>query len=344
MSVLPPGSYRDRSLHSRSRAAKILPALIMATSIGAATVASTATASTDTKTSSGKSIYWGVTASSQSEIMDHEAALGRPLGAVRVYKSWDSTLFGPDQKWARDTNHRLFLSIRSMRSDGAVVKYSDIAAAAAGSTLYQEIQSQAAQIREFGTTVYLTFNHEPDAELAQSMGTPSQFKSAWRRLVSIYRAEGVTNARYTFITTAWGFERTDSRNVSHYYPGDTYVNAVGADAYNWYNCRSAKGRWRSLAEVLAAHRAFGLKHPAEELIVGEFSSIEDPKDAGRKADWFRSAAALFKTADWSQYSAVLQWSGRLNSAAGCAFDYTTSASSTAAFAAMGSDASYARTG
>ena len=74
-------------------------------------------------------------------------------------------------------------------------------------------------------------------------------------------------------------------------------------------------------------------------IVVEFGSVEDPKVPGHKAQWLNDAEAMFKEPTYSQFTAVLHWAGT-NTTPECSFNYTTSASATAAFKAFGDDPSY----
>ena len=280
-------------------------------------------------------MIFGAAADSQAQVLADESVLGRQLEGVRDYKSWDSTLFGASQTWMRDTGHILFLSIKAQRTNGTQIKFADIAAAKPGSALYKDMQSQAAQIKAFKDLVYIIFNHEPEATLVN--GTGPQFAAAFRTFVTVMRASGVSNAKYVAAFTGWGFSRPDSGNVSNYYPGDAYVDAVGADVYNWASCRSQP--WTSMASLTAGITAWGVAHPSRQLMILEWGSVEDKAQPGHKASWIKDTQALFKTAAYHQYTAILQWAG-LNTASQCSFFYTTSSTAQAAWKAMGDDSSY----
>jgi hypothetical protein len=285
-------------------------------------------------------IVFGAAGSSRQMIEQHEKVLGSKLNGARVYRSWGQPVFSSDQLWARDTGHTLFVSIKSVKS-GNVVKWGDIAAARPGSALYQDMQAQAAQIKAFGARVYVTFNHEPEAGSSRTMGTPAQFAAAWRTWVGVLRGAGATNARYVFTATAYGYARKDSYSASLYYPGDSYVDDIAADAYNWGTCRSATANWRELSSIIDAHRRFGQLHPTKGLMLLEFGSAEDAAMPGRKAQWLSNARALFKQSAYSQYKAVISWEGRAyDGSKNCQFDYLSSASATTAWRSMGLDAAY----
>ena len=183
--------------------------------------------------------------------------------------------------------------------------------------------------------MYLTFNHEPEAGGSLSMGTGPQFAAAWRTFVTVMRAAGVTNAKYIATFTGYGFTRTDAQGVTNYYPGDAYVDGIGADVYNWAGCEQKP--WTSMAGLVAGFKAFGAAHPSKGLYVMEYGSVEG--SAGQKAQWLKDAQALFKTSGYGQFKAVLQWTGQ-NITQPCKFSYNTSATSQAAWAAWAKDPAY----
>ena len=81
-------------------------------------------------------------------------------------------------------------------------------------------------------------------------------------------------------------------------------------------------------------RLFGAAHPADQLWLAEYGSIEDAGQAGRKAQWFTAARSLFKSAGWEQFRGVLYF----HSPRVCSWWVDSSTSARNAFAAMGADA------
>jgi hypothetical protein len=173
------------------------------------------------------------------------------------------------------------------------------------------------------------------------MGTAAQYVAAWRKWVTVLKAQGATNARFVFAATAWGFSRTGDRSAAAFYPGDGYVDAIAADGYNWAGCQgNSKNGWRELSQVIEAQRQFGLKHPTKALMVWEFGSAEDKSQPGHKAQWLRNARALFKQSAYSQYTVVLSWEGRAYGGGKCLFDYLSSATAKAAWKEFGTDPAF----
>jgi hypothetical protein len=283
--------------------------------------------------------------SAASAVTALESSLGRPLGAVRVYDLWNSTFpDGTTRAW-RDGGRTLVLSVKAKRLNGTTVTWRSIADAAPGSTLYGEITKWADNVQAFGAPLYFTFHHEPEASTNLANGTATDFKDAWRKVVTVFRERGVTNATYLWTMTDYSFWVKDRREASLWYPGDAYVDAMGADAYNWYDCRAGIfNNWKSLEQIIEPFRRFGLDHPDKELLLPEWGGYEDPATPGRKAAWITQAQTLFAKPGWEQFTGVLYYHAVTSTYPNCKWFVDTSASSLAAFAAMGADPLYGGTG
>jgi hypothetical protein len=334
-----PGSARHRlQIARRSLRVPLVLAVATGLSLGAASAVNAGTAGA---ASVAKPMLFGAAGSSKAMIQKNESIMGSKVVGARVYKNWGETLFTSDQIWARDTGHVLFVSIRTAQS-GHNMQWSAIASAQPGSTLYSQMVSQGQQIKAFGARVYVAFNHEPEASGARSMGTSAQYVAAFRKWVTVVRAQGASNAKFVFDATAYGFSRTGPGSTATYYPGDAYVDAIAADGYNWAGCQGGgSGGWRELSQVIEAQRQFGLQHPTKALMLWEFGSAEDKSQPGHKAQWLRNARALFKQSAYSQYTTILSWEGRAHTANdACHFDYLSSSTATAAWKEFGSDPVY----
>ncbi len=311
--------------------------LLVSTSflLAAAAAFGTASQGTGQAATASSPIIFGVAAANQTQVLAAEKVQSRHVEGIRDYKPWDGVLFGSQPTWMRDTGHTLFLSIKAERANGAKISFASIAAAPVGSQLYHEMLSIALQIKTFKAPVYITFNHEPEASGSQAMGNGPQFAAAWRKFVTVLRGGGVTNAKYIATFTGYGFTRTDAQSVNSYYPGDAYVDGVGADVYNWASCKNQP--WTSMAILVAGIKAFGNAHPTKGLYIMEYGSVEGAP--GQKAQWLKDAETLFKSTGYGQFKAVIQWTG-VNISSKCSFSYNTSAASQSAWVTWGHDPAY----
>jgi hypothetical protein len=290
----------------------------------------------------GHRLILGSVAQTRPEIQQRESDAGHRLVGVRVFRRWGEPLFDDGTQWASRTGHVLFLSIKSRRGNGELIRWRDIAYAGPASPLQADMLRQADQIRRFGATVYVVFNHEPDARISRPMGDPADFVAAWRHLVGTYRAAGVRNARFVWTLTGPAFG--DRTRADAYYPGDAYVDDIAADTYNWSTCRSPSGRWQSPAELLEPQRRFGLQHPRKGLMLLEWGTAEDPARPGRKAQWIQDMTRLLATPAYRRYRAALQWDDRytgLMSGTACDFDNRTSAGALAGWREMATAPAFA---
>ncbi len=110
---------------------------------------------------------------------------------------------------------------------------------------YDDYITQYAQdVKEYGHPLFIRlicgeFNGnwwQMCSPKANSNLTTDDFVSAWRRVVDIFRQEGVTNVAWIWIPVAfppppqdWGRDP----NWQAYYPGDDYVDWVGTDLNDW---------------------------------------------------------------------------------------------------------------
>ena len=280
----------------------------------------------------------------QDAVVQLESTLGRKLAAVRVYDLWDTPFPTSFDDWLRDTGHIVALSVKALRTNNTRIKWADIANAQPGSQLYNDVVGWANRVRDFGGPVWFIFNHEPEEQSNSASGTAQDFIAAWRKVVTIFRQQGVANAKYVWVATSYAFARTDGQRAALWYPGDSYVDAIGADPYNWYNCRPGiNNAWRSLQQIIEPMRDFGLAHPDKDMILMEFGSVEDPATPERKAQWFNAAQQLFKQPGWEQYTAILYYNTRGKSThPNCVWLIDTSQSSLDAFRLLANDPYYGR--
>ena len=80
-----------------------------------------------------------------------------------------------------------------------------------GSALYNDIVRWAQTIRARGGHVMVAYNHEPEAAPGGYKGTAAEFIAAWRKVVSIFNAQGANNVEWTWQMTAYAFRDQPER-------------------------------------------------------------------------------------------------------------------------------------
>jgi hypothetical protein len=172
--------------------------------------------------------------------------------------------------------------------------WSATAALTPSSTGYKQIATWADALKQRRGELLLAFHHEPESSSNRKYGTPAQYKSAYRKVISIFRARGATNVSFTWQMTSWSFRSAPSQytNAAKWYPGDAYVDVVGTDPYNWYTCGHGNGRWLSLKSLVDPAITFARSH-GKQVVVAEYGSHADSK----RPAWIREAGKYLAAND-----------------------------------------------
>lgn len=161
-----------------------------------------------------------------------------------------------------------------------------IASAKPGSAIYNNMVRWANTIKSRGGNVLVAYSHEPEISSKTWMGSSSDFKAAYAKFVNIFRTQGATNVKFVLQLTAWSYRSNDSdpSNVAKWYPGDAYVDVLGADAYNWSNCGVGKSKWVELQTLMDPVLSFAKSH-SKMVALPEYGATAD----SRRAQWLTNA-------------------------------------------------------
>jgi Glycosyl hydrolase family 26 len=232
---------------------------------GAATVvAFTTTLSTAPAAMSATPMYLGAV----GEVQQLSRQTGQPL-AIHAYAHFSQRV--PAGR---------MITVRAAESWHAV------ATAAPGSAVHGDIVRWARTLKNRRGPVMLAYHHEPEASGSARYGSAKDFIAAYRRVVSVFRAQGAHNVTFTWQMTDWAFgaASSDRRSAAKWYPGDHYVDTVGADVFNWSNCRTSRQKWAQLGALAEPLLRFARAHHKEA------SLPEWGSDAGpRREQWLRNA-------------------------------------------------------
>ena len=169
--------------------------------------------------------------------------------------------------------------------------WSQVAAAGPGSALYDQIVTWAQTIKARGTRIMVAYNHEPEGHDRLALGTPADFIAAYRHVETIFDDQGATNVVWTWQMTDYAFRvaPSDPRYAPDWYPGDAYVDNVGADAYNWFTCgANATGKYNELKAIGDPVLAFARAHHK----AASFPEFASHANADR-AQWLANAHQYF---------------------------------------------------
>ena len=234
--------------------------------------------------------------SAQQAIQRVESQVDRTFAIDHQYYRWDTPFPTAEQSWTVSQGRIPFVNWKPQRSNGSTVSWSNIASGAEDAAII----ARADAIKAFGYPMYLSFHHEPEDDLA-TFGTPADYAAAFRHVVTVFQARGVTNVAFVWTMMSWSFNPNSGKNIDSYYPGDTYVDAIGSDGYCWYPGR-AGDKWVSFQTVFQPTQNFAVSHGKPWMAV-EYGAQEDPATTGRKGQWLIDALATIKT--WPALKALI---------------------------------------
>jgi hypothetical protein len=167
-----------------------------------------------------------------------ESQLGRKLAVIRLYFNIGDAFpgrFGPALAGGRTV-------IASLDSNGP--SYASIAAGNEDASIIAFLRSvnQAAINHRLGA-IYVSFEHEPDAHLARTLGTPAQFIQAWDHVHLLAEAAHLDwndggRLHWVFILIHSSYANW---RASAFWPGPGESDIVAADGYNSAACKATGG-------------------------------------------------------------------------------------------------------
>ena len=211
-----------------------------------------------------------------------EARLGFTLSIDNHYRPWTNTFWRDEQ----DDIATGRTPMVSWTGQGTT------AAAIASGSEDANVARVAAAVKALGGRVLIRFAYEMDQPRSgpRYLGSPAQFIAAWRHVYDMFQARGVSNARFVWAPIAANYATGVAQS---FYPGNRYVDWIGADGYNWYPGRPGS-KWTPFGDIFSAFYAWAAPR-GKPLIVAETGVQEDPTVPGRKAAWFADAAAWIRS-------------------------------------------------
>jgi beta-mannanase len=248
-----------------------------------------------------------------------EAQMGRKFDIAHFYHQWTSNFPTAEERTLAAEGRLLLLNWKLPSPWSSVANGGQDA----------QIATTANRLKALGRKVFLSPHHEPEDQVG-SFGSASDYARAFRRVVDGFRRAGAGNV--IFVWNVMGYVGGHGDIYPQLYPGDSYVDWIAYDPYNWVGCKSGHNG-RSFAEITkpmydwtAAH------HPNKPLMLAEFGLREQPAGMPSKAEWFRDALVTLKTTR-TRIKALVYF----NTNHACDWRITSSSSSVAAYKQIGLD-------
>jgi hypothetical protein len=207
-----------------------------------------------------------------------EAMLDRPFDLERTFHQWDHVFPTPDERASAAAGRTIVASFNSKRSGAPAWRFAQLADPG-NAEIAADLAAMAARVRELGQPIYLVFHDEANND--EALGTPTEFVAAWRRVVTAFRAAGADNAIFVWSLAASAYPSS----ADAWYPGDDYVDVIGATGFNWYLAEPASP-WRTFASIFASFFEWSEAHRRPLMIVSTATG-ENPQadDARTKPTW-----------------------------------------------------------
>ncbi len=198
------------------------------------------------------------------------------------------------------------------------------------------IRQWAQNAATWGKPFYLRWAHEMNGNwYPWSSGvngnTDAEYVSAWKHIHTIFEQEGATNVRWVWSPNV----RRGDESFADLYPGDSYVDWVGIDGYNWGKSRpSSKGQtangWQMFAVIFRPTYQELAALTDKPMMIAETASAEA---GGDKATWIRkgllkqvpSRLPRVRAVIWFNENKEADW--RVNSSAASLAAYAEAAAS-----------------
>ena len=214
----------------------------------------------------------------ESAFASFEDTIGRKLAIDQLYTSWNAPMPVALAGWDLRNGTIPMISWKGASS-----------AQILAGTYNTQLRSQALQLKSLRGPVMLRYFAEMNNSFdAAATGPPAEFVAAWRYIHGIFASAGATNVHWVWSPTSIGFATGDAQR---FYPGDAYVNWIGADGYNWAPVLP-QSTWRSFSEIFSAFYQWG-EHTGKPMLIGEFGVLEGKP--GAKAAWYRQADQQLRT-------------------------------------------------
>jgi hypothetical protein len=255
---------------------------------------------------------WGAFPNEPGGIAALQQRVGRRLAIVNRYVPWTFTHWSDISTYLRG-GHLPMVSWSAAPDTTA--------AAIASGSQDAVIHAAAEALKHAGGRVFLRPFYEFDQPHGHPryIGTPGEVIAAWRRLANIFHAAGARNVRLVWCPMAFDFEGGIARS---FWPGDAYVNWVGADGYNF------PGKtWHSFRDIFQGAYHFAYMHGKRMIIAETASPASDPRAPG----WMVGAAK------WIRHHGYVHAVSYFDSTSpkGYNFEVATNSSTLAAFRAWG---------
>lgn len=232
-----------------------------------------------------------------SRVSQVEGQIGRKFEILMAYKQWgnsaNSTLSSSFFSVFNSTGKTPLISWEpwnpALGVNQANFKLSNIVAG----NFDSYIKNFADQLKNFGKPVFLRFAHEMNGNWYPWGGTvngnsAADYINAYRHVHNLVSAQGANNVTWVWCPDTRSYPNINGNDLADFYPGNSFVDWVGLDGYNWGSSRAGK-RWESFSQVFSGGYGKVTKLTNKPIMIAETASTEQ---GGNKGAWISDTLAV----------------------------------------------------
>jgi hypothetical protein len=266
-----------------------LPAVVLAGALVALLVVVVPSASAGNLAPSSGALFGASVPGGQSGVTSFESLIGRKLRIDHRFWGWsDSWPTSTYESWDVKNGR-----IPMVSWDGPNTTLSNIINGSQDSV----IRSRANAVKSFGSQILIRWGYEMNGTWfawggANNGKDPSKFVAAWKHIVDLFRSVGATNALWVWAPNVGDNPKESWNHWTNYYPGDSYVDWVGIDGYNWGSTQTWSS-WQSFGQVFGGSPSIYNDYKGRKpIMVAESGTVEQ---GGDKGAWWRDVLNQLKT-------------------------------------------------
>ena len=216
--------------------------------------------------------------------------VGARSAYIMWYTDWSSTFQGYAVTNAYGRGSTPVITWE-MKNRSRAISYNDVL----NGKWNKYIDTWASAAKTDGREIFIRLGHEMNGDWygwggARNGGnaqSPQQFIAMWRYVRGRFSSKGVTNVTWVWCPNHESVPDAEWNQPENYYPGDSHVDWICADGYNW-GTSQAWSSWRSFDEVFGEiYTRLTTMAPGKPFMIGEFASTEL---GGNKGAWISDAA------------------------------------------------------
>lgn len=139
---------------------------------------------------------------------------------------------------------------------------------------------------------------------------PERFRDAYRHVINLFRAEGVTNITWFFHINYSSSPSVDWNEFINYYPGDTYIDWIGVSTYG---AQEITADWHTFPEVFEGVYDEIVQSPTisstKPIAILEIAVVENHPN-GVKAEWITEALRTIRAGPYPRLKGISWWQER----------------------------------